>query len=136
MNLTQQVRLYSIMSLKFQKQFPQHEFLAPHENYVTQWKILHKRLMVNKSPNKNNNSIIQILDNYDIDGKSLHCYMKDGSKMNLSLLVCLYSIMSLKFQKQFSQHEFLVLHENYVTWWKILHNRSMANKSPIKTKIQ
>ena len=97
------------MSLKFQKQFPQHEFLALHENYVTRWKILHNRLMVNKSPNKNKNSIIQILNDYDIDinRKSLHCYMKDSSEMNLTQRVCLYSIMSLKFQKQFHQHEFL-----------------------------
>ena len=58
--------------------FPQHEFLAPYENYVTRWKILNNRLIVNKSPNKNNNSIIQILDDYNIDGKSLHCYVKDG----------------------------------------------------------
>ena len=89
------------MSLKFRKQFSQHEFLALHENYVTRWKILHNRLMVNKSPNKNKNSIIQILDYYDIDGKYLHCYVKDGSEMNLTQWVRLYSIMSLKFQKQF-----------------------------------
>ena len=92
MNLTQRVRLYSIMSLKFQKQFPQHEFLAPHENYVTRWKILHNRLIVNKSPIKNKNSIIQILDDYDIDGKSLHCYVKDGSEMNLALQIRLRTI--------------------------------------------
>ena len=89
------------MSLKFQKQFSQHEFLVPHENYVTRWKILHNRLMVNKSPNKNKNSIIKILDDYNIDGKSLHCYVKDGFEMNLTQLAHLYSIMSLKFQKQF-----------------------------------
>ena len=48
--------------------------------------------MVNKSPNKNKNSIIQILDDYDIDGKFLHCYVKDGSKMNLTLWVYLGTI--------------------------------------------
>ena len=79
------LRLYSIMSLKFQKQFPQHEFLALHENYAKRWKILHNRLMVNKSPNKFFFSIIQIFDDYDTDGKSLHCYVKDGSEMNLAL---------------------------------------------------
>ena len=65
--------------------FPQHEFLAPYENYVTRWKILNNRLIVNKSPNKNKNSIIQILNDYNIDGKSLHCYVKDGSEMKLTL---------------------------------------------------
>ena len=68
-----------------------------------------------KSPNKNKNSIIQILDDYDIDGKSLHYCVKDGFEINLTQRVRLYSIMSLKFQKQFPQHEFLALHENYVT---------------------
>ena len=29
--------------------------------------------------------MIQILDDYDIDGKSLHCYEKDGSEINLTL---------------------------------------------------
>ena len=132
MNLTQWAHLYSIMSLKFRKQFPQHEFLDLHENYVTRWKILHNRLMVNKLPNKNKNSIIQILDDYNIDGKSLHCYVKDGFEMNLTQRVRLYSIMSLKFQKKFPQNEFLALHENYVTRCKILHNRLMVNKSPNK----
>ena len=88
--------------------------------------------MVNKSLNKNKNSIIQILDDYDIVGKSLHCYVKDGFEMNLTQRVRLYSIMSLKFQKQFPQNEFLALHENYVTRCKILHNRLMVNKSPNK----
>ena len=127
---THDLRLYSILSLKFQKQFPQHEFLALHENYVTQWKILQNRLMVNKSPKKNKNSMIQIVDDYAIDGKSQHGYEKDGSKMNLTQRVRLYSMMSLKFQKQFPRHEFLALHENYVTRWKILHNRLIFNKSP------
>ena len=86
---THDLRLYSIKSLKFRKQFPRHEFLALHENYVTRWKILHNRLMVNKSPDKKKNSIIQILDDYDIDEKSLHYYVKDGSEMNLILWVCL-----------------------------------------------
>ena len=54
--------------------------------------------MVNKSPNKKNNSIIQILDDYDIDGKSLHYYVKDGFEINLTQRVRLYSIISLKFQ--------------------------------------
>ena len=94
---THDLRLYSIMSLKFQKQFPQHEFLALHENNVTRWKILHNRLMVNKSPNKKKNSIIQILDDYDIDGKSLHCYVKDGSEMNLTLQVCLGTVYFIWF---------------------------------------
>ena len=89
---THDLRLYSIMSLKFQKQFPQHEFLALHENYVTRWKMLHNKLMVNKSPDKNKNSIIQILVDYDIDLKSLHYYVKDGSKMNLILRVCLKTV--------------------------------------------
>ena len=40
----QYLRLYLIMSLKFQKRFPRHEFLALHENYARQWKILHNRL--------------------------------------------------------------------------------------------
>ena len=59
--------------------------------------------MVDKSPDKNKNSITQILDDYDIyiyiyiywylddydiDGKSLHYYVKDGSEMNLILRVC------------------------------------------------
>ena len=46
----------------------------------------------NKSPNKNKNSRIQTLDDYDIDGKFLHCYVKDGSKMNLILRVCLKTV--------------------------------------------
>ena len=86
------------MSLKFQKQFPQHEYLDPHENYVTRWKILHNRLIVNTLPNKNKNSIIQILDDYDIDGKSLHCYVKDSSKMNLTLRVPLGTIYLVKIE--------------------------------------
>ena len=48
--------------------------------------------MVNKSLDKKKNSIIQILDDYDIDGKSLHYYVKDGSEMNLTLLVCLGTV--------------------------------------------
>ena len=59
--------------------------------------------MVHKSPDKNKNSITQILDdcdiylfsyldNYDIDGKSLHYYVKDGSEMNLILRVCLRTV--------------------------------------------
>ena len=39
----------------------------------------------NKSPNKNKNSRIQTLDDYDIDGKFLQCYVKDGSEINLTL---------------------------------------------------
>ena len=75
---TYDLRLYSIMSLKFQKQFPQHEFLALHENYVTRWKILHNGLMINKSPIlKQKMSISQILNYFDIDEKSLHSYVKD-----------------------------------------------------------
>ena len=40
--------------------------------------------MVNKSPNKKKKKkkqkmlVSQILDNFDIDEKSLHCYEKDG----------------------------------------------------------
>ena len=102
---THDLRLYSIMNLKFQKQFPQHEFLALHENYVTRWKILHNRLMVNKSPNKNKNSKIQILDDCDIDGKSLPCYVNDGFEMNLTLRVCLRMV-------------YLVETENFFKWKK------------------
>ena len=60
---------------------PQHESLALHENYAAQWKILHNGLMVNKSPPKKKKKkmlVSQILDNFDIDEKSLHCYVKDG----------------------------------------------------------
>ena len=45
--------------------------------------------MVNKSPDKNKNSITQILDDYDIEEKFIHYYVKDGSEMNLILRVCL-----------------------------------------------
>ena len=64
---------------------PQHEFLALHENYAPRWKILYNGLLVNKSPNKKKKKkekkktlVSQILDNFDIDEKSLHCYVKDG----------------------------------------------------------
>ena len=88
----QDLRLYSIMSLKFQKHFHQHEFLAWQENYARWWKILHNRLMVNKSPKKKKISIIQIFDDYDTDGISLHCYVKDDSEMNLTLRVRLGTV--------------------------------------------
>ena len=58
-------------------------------------KILCNGLMVNKSPNqKKKNSIIQILDDYDIDGNSLFCYVKDRYQMNLTpnLITCVVSI--------------------------------------------
>ena len=50
----QDLRLYAIMSLKFLKQFPQHEFLALHENFARWWKILHNQFVVNKTPKKKN----------------------------------------------------------------------------------
>ena len=97
----QDLRLYSIMSLKLYKHFPQHEFLAWHENYARWWKILHNRLMVNKSPNKFFFSIIQIFDDYDTDGKSLHCYVKDGSEMKLTLRVHLGIVYLVKIENFF-----------------------------------
>ena len=51
--------------------------------------------MVTSHPtNKKKESIIQILDDYDIDGKSLCYYMKDSSQMNLTpnLITCAVSI--------------------------------------------
>ena len=62
---------YSIIRLKFMN-------FWPYMNYVTWWKILHNGLMVNKSSNlKTNMSISQILNDFDIDEKSLHGYVKD-----------------------------------------------------------
>ena len=55
--------------------------------------------MVNKSPNKNKNSIIQILDDYDIDEKYLHYYVKDGYEMNLILQVRLRTVYLVKIEK-------------------------------------
>ena len=58
--------------------------------------ILHNGFMVNKSPNqkKKKKSIIQILDNYDIDGKCLCYYEKDRYQMYLTpnLITCVVSI--------------------------------------------
>ena len=60
---------------------PQHESLALHENYATQWKGLHNGLMVNKSPNPKKKKMLvsQIHDNFDIDEKYLRGYVKYGS---------------------------------------------------------
>ena len=46
------------------------------------------------STNQKKGSIIQILDDYDIDGKSLCCYVKGNSEMNLTLhlITCVVSI--------------------------------------------
>ena len=53
--------------------------------------------MVNKSSNqkkkkKKKMSISQILDDFDIDEKSLHGYMRDGCQMNqtLHLITCVW----------------------------------------------
>ena len=58
------------MSLKFQKNFLYMNFWPYMKIMSHGEKILHNGLMVNKSPNpkkKKKNSIIQILDDYDID---------------------------------------------------------------------
>ena len=72
--------------------------------------------MVNKSPNKNKNSKIQILDDCDIDGKSLHCYVEDGSEMNLTLRVCLRMV-------------FFVETENFFKWKKKKKVKSLLNNT-------